>query len=346
MAYPDDLYLALAGYNQRQAQMDPFSLGGQAILNSPTPQGKGFLDSFAFGALKGGLGGLSSGVGQGRQEEMGNSRYNQLAQAMVAEDPYSAISGNDEISFLAPLFQIEEMKRQRELQNQMFELNQSLMKNGIQLTDSGVQTVPGFAEAQGSIEGAKEKAKYEAQAPEREQKQQIDIAKSETDLRKEIAGSDEYKNYSTVLPIYKSLTERKYADTPADDLAFVYGIGKILDPGSVVREGEIRLAGGAQSPLAQFQGELNKLAGGSKLSPETRGKMLDMLRARVGALQTQYRNVLDPRLRIAERQGLNVNNVRVLSGDDPILQSRPQGGPPPPMPGETKESYIRRLSVR
>ena len=42
-------------------------------------------------------------------------------------------------------------------------------------------------------------------------------------------------------------------NTAASDLDFVYGIAKIFDPESVVREGEMKLAAGAQSIPQQLQ---------------------------------------------------------------------------------------------
>lgn len=66
-------------------------------------------------------------------------------------------------------------------------------------------------------------------------------------LRKEIQQLPSYKNLSQALPIYRSMAETAGRNSKASDLNLVYGLGKIMDPTSVVREGhgqEHRVAAG------------------------------------------------------------------------------------------------------
>lgn len=138
------------------------------------------------------------------------------------------------------------------------------------------------------------------------------IPDTEDALRKELTGSDEYKNLSTLQAQVSGLENSKLRNDPVADLSFVYGIAKVLDPGSAVREGEFKLASGAASPLAQFQGDLNKLAGGASLLPETRQRIIEVAKDRMLAAQAQYNTVAEPRVRMAKERGANPENVAIL----------------------------------
>jgi hypothetical protein len=76
-------------------------------------------------------------------------------------------------------------------------------------------------------------------------------------LRNEISQLPSYKNMAQAAPIYKSMADAAGRNTKAADLNMVYGLGKIMDPGSVVREGEIQMANNAQG----WQEKLNGIVG-------------------------------------------------------------------------------------
>ena len=78
--------------------------------------------------------------------------------------------------------------------------------------------------------------------------------------------------------------------TPADDLAMIYQMVKLLDPGSVVREGEINLTRAARSLGTQVTGYWSKLKSGKLLTPEERQNILGMSRRKVDS----QRGLVDP----------------------------------------------------
>lgn len=105
-----------------------------------------------------------------------------------------------------------------------------------------------------------------------------------TNLRKEFNDLPEVKNYRSVVPIFNSAI--KAPDTRAGDIQFAYTIGKIFDPNSVVREGELKLVGDAATVLERFQGELRTLTEGKgRLTPATRRELLQTAEARVKELE-------------------------------------------------------------
>ena len=143
------------------------------------------------------------------------------------------------------------------------------------------------------------------------------LADSENQLLGNYMASPEVKTYESADPIYRSIVKSATTDTGASDLDMVYGIAKILDPTSVVREGEIQMAGSTGGTVAMFQGLINQINGGAKLAPETRAKLLDMAQNRMGELRGAHDNVVSQLDQIAGRRGLNRDNI-VTRRYDPL----------------------------
>jgi hypothetical protein len=111
----------------------------------------------------------------------------------------------------------------------------------------------------------------------------IDIAKT----RKEFRALQSVKDYETALPLLVSA--RKAPDNGYGDLQLIYTAGKVLDPGSVVREGELALTVAAGSPLQRAIGQTRfSVEKGGRLTPETRKQLLGMLNERVLAYRQAY----------------------------------------------------------
>jgi len=106
-------------------------------------------------------------------------------------------------------------------------------------------------------------------------------------LRKEFRSLTSVKDYETVLPLIKSA--EKAPDTGYGDLQLIYTAGKILDPGSVVRESELALTIASGTPLQRVLGATRfSLEKGGRLTPETRKQITEMLNERVGAYEQAY----------------------------------------------------------
>lgn len=81
--------------------------------------------------------------------------------------------------------------------------------------------------------------------------------------------------------------------SPTDDMAFIYAFAKIMDPNSVVREGEYKTVQDYGQALVQKAGlNLKRITDNSNfLTEDAKTKMLDTLTAKVGTLEKAYRNV-------------------------------------------------------
>lgn len=120
-------------------------------------------------------------------------------------------------------------------------------------------------------------------------------------LRKEFAALPAVKNYGEVVPLIEGA--RSAPDTPQGDFALIYGVGKVLDPGSVVREGEMNLVIKSGSPAQQVQGYLNQLRGRGRLTPEMRTNLLQVLDQRGGEYLKQYDAARQTYSQIANSRG-------------------------------------------
>lgn len=166
-------------------------------------------------------------------------------------------------------------------------------------------------------------------------------------IRKEIHQLPSYKTYSAAVPSYNSMVESSKQDTKAADLDFVYGMAKIFDPTSVVREGEMVLVNSTASLPDQVVGLINSVNGGQRLSQETRKNILSVVRNRVN----EYKSALDGDFQsyagIAERYGLDPRDILPQMPEVKDLPPEPEPGtartdaPSPVIPPEVQSQSVQ-----
>ncbi|UXN69906.1 hypothetical protein N8A98_22305 [Devosia neptuniae] len=130
-----------------------------------------------------------------------------------------------------------------------------------------------------------------------------------TAIRKEIQSLPSYKNYAQALPIYSSMVDTAGTDTKASDLNLVYGLGKIMDPGSVVREGEMVMVSNTSSLPDWLQGWIASVNGGAKLTPETRKAILDEAYSRISGYDGMFKQDMQQYQGIADRYRINPDDI-------------------------------------
>jgi hypothetical protein len=102
------------------------------------------------------------------------------------------------------------------------------------------------------------------------------------------------KSYNVAQEGYQTLksigTDTK---SPADDIAYIYGFAKIMDPNSVVREGEYNTVQKyAQTWADNFGFTAKRIFSNTNfLSKDAKQKMLNALEAKMGSMTKQYQNV-------------------------------------------------------
>ena len=107
-------------------------------------------------------------------------------------------------------------------------------------------------------------------------------------LRKEFNALPEVKKYGTIIPIVQSAREAVNVDNPAADMNLVYAAAKVMDPDSVVRESETSMVVASGSPAQQFVGQFNYIAGGGRLTSETRQNLLNEIESRAKGHEQLY----------------------------------------------------------
>lgn len=128
-------------------------------------------------------------------------------------------------------------------------------------------------------------------------------------MRKEIQQLPSYKNLAAAAPIYKAMAETAGRDSKASDLNLVYGLGKIMDPTSVVREGEMIMVKNTASLPDWLQGAIASLNGGAALTPETRQAIMTEAYGRVKGYNDEFQQNMGQYEGIVQRNGINRADV-------------------------------------
>lgn len=159
------------------------------------------------------------------------------------------------------------------------------------------------------------------------------------ELRKEVLQLPSYKNLAQAAPIYQSMYKTAGTNSKASDLNLVYGLGKIMDPGSVVREGEMIMVKNTASLPDWLVGAANSLNGGQQLTPETRAAILKEAHNRVTSYQEQFNNDSAHYQGIAGRNKMRTEDVIPSFGE-----FKPWEAPKPVSQGATPSMQPSPLS--
>lgn len=157
-------------------------------------------------------------------------------------------------------------------------------------------------------------------------------------VRKEIQGLPSYKNFAQAAPIFDTMVDAASRDTKAADLNLIYGLGKIFDPNSVVREGEMVLVKDTASLPDWVIGTIQSVNGGARLQPETRTAIMKEAESRIKAYKTSLDSDFEQYTGIADRYGIKREDILPVL---PAIRNLPNPGsgggtslplPPPPAP--------------
>lgn len=124
-------------------------------------------------------------------------------------------------------------------------------------------------------------------------------------LRSDYLSLPSVKNYTQALPVFAAGLQS--GDDAAGDLNLIYAYAKVMDPNSVVREGEQASVAGGDTWFNQKTAELQKqLGNGGTFKPEFRQRLRQEMAGRMGELNQSF---------IADRVNFKQNAVR--NGVDP-----------------------------
>ena len=147
---------------------------------------------------------------------------------------------------------------------------------------------------------------------------------NETALRKEFNTLPEVVGYKAAIPAFKAVQDAATRLTPQSDINIIYGIAKLYDPTSVVREGEYATIANSQAIPERIKSLAQQIQGKGKLTPVTRAQVMVEARQRIGTLQGEYNGAKSTYEGIAKKRQLDTGNVFAPVGAG-IDANKPQG---------------------
>jgi len=157
----------------------------------------------------------------------------------------------------------------------------------------------------------------------------------ETKFRKEY--NDQTKPYQEVKSAYGRVLSSE--DSAVGDLSLIFGYMKMLDPGSVVREGEFATAQNAAGVPERITNIYNKVATGQRLSPSQRESFKGQAKGLYNSALEGEKTVRTGLERISKGYGLNTENIFYSA-----TEQAPVGAPPAPSANTVKvggQTYTR-----
>lgn len=133
-------------------------------------------------------------------------------------------------------------------------------------------------------------------------------------LRKELTGSKSYDRFVTIKSAAENIGEAIKNPGAYGDLGTLFDYMKILDPISVVREGEQQTFRKTGSMSQGIANAMNKLVTGETITPEQRKEVMRFTNNRLKIAHKQYKNLSDPTLKQAKRIGVDPSEVDPFYG--------------------------------
>lgn len=187
-----------------------------------------------------------------------------------------------------------------------------------------VKALPSIMEAQ---------AKATAEAPDKARKEVNEL----NTMTQNNATLKRFREQAAAVKAVQALASKPNA-TNADDLSLIYSYVKLLDPGSVVREGEIKLAGQATPALTRLVQRARGLYSNRNvlLDPETRALYLESANAVAKASIDSTKPEFERISALATERGIDpskIFNAEEISafgaGHAPASTTRPAATPAP-----------------
>ena len=148
--------------------------------------------------------------------------------------------------------------------------------------------------------------------------------------RKEFTALPQVKSFADQTTAYGRIISSIADPSPAGDLSLIFNYMKVLDPGSVVREGEFATAQNAGSIDDRTRGLYNRIISGERLSEAQRADFADRATRLYSGAEQQYRSIADQYGQFAAAAGLPAEQVIPDFGFSGDLYQKPLALTPPP----------------
>ena len=142
--------------------------------------------------------------------------------------------------------------------------------------------------------------------------------KNADNLRKEFIGQPIVKNFQDVQQSYAKIQQLSKAPSAAGDISMIFAYMKMLDPGSVVREGEQATAQNAAGIPDQVRNAYNRLLNGQRLTPRQRADFINQARSIYNSHQSLVSRLEQDYKGLAQQYGTNPQLV-VPRSTEPVV---------------------------
>lgn len=161
-------------------------------------------------------------------------------------------------------------------------------------------------------------------------------------LRKEAASGTNVKKFDDAIGSYQSMLVSASSDNATSDLDMIYGLAKIMDPESVVREGEFETVRNSSSIPNQIKGYWEfLLKGKGKLDAATRQEILGIAANRLNAYRGEAVSGMDRYKAIAEKQGIDPSLIVREFPEVPQYQPKKDASP-----DQIKDKYRQKYGIQ
>jgi len=148
-----------------------------------------------------------------------------------------------------------------------------------------------------------------------------DQVKIEKELRSEVA--KESGEFKTIKSAYEKVKAAASNPSPANDIALLYGIMKVYDPGSVVRESEYATAEKTVGVPDVIRNAYNRALSGQRLNDSQRKDFVNSAKQIYKTQVTNIKNVGDKYKGLAKDYGVEPNRVVLFEPDESEFQPQP-----------------------
>jgi hypothetical protein len=131
--------------------------------------------------------------------------------------------------------------------------------------------------------------------------------RNERELRREYQGATQ--EYRTVRQAFQKVEASLAQGTGIGDVGGIFGVMKIFDPGSTVREGEAATVQNSGGVPENIRGLYNRVVTGERLTPQQRAEIVAVGRAQFGTYEQSYQSRVADFTRMAEGYGIDPRNV-------------------------------------
>lgn len=152
------------------------------------------------------------------------------------------------------------------------------------------------------------------------------LSKQRTDKAVQLASkiqNDYFKEYNKVSDASRIIEENLKSPSPQGDIATVYSFVKILDPGSVVREGEIQFSQAARGIPEAVKGSINKYLKGQILTESERKNIAGLARSAGTRAKKVWETSAAPFIKQAKALGIEEEAYNPLFGEQQASMEAP-----------------------